>query len=431
MSEEQNETANFDTLSVHGGKSSKENKVNPRAVPIYQTASFEFDSAERARKLFSLDEEGDIYSRISNPTTAAFEERIAELEGGVGALATASGMSAINLIVFTLAKSGDNLVSSANLYGGTYTFFTQSLSRYGIEAKLVENDDPTSFARKIDENTKFLHLETISNPLLEVPELEKIAGVAEDANLPLVVDNTFATPYLCRPFEYGADIVWHSTTKWLNGQGTTIGGIIVDSGDFSWETGDFPNLTKPDPSYHGLNFRERFGDRAFIENARARGQRDLGSSQSPFNSFLNLQGVATLPLRMEKHCENALKVARYLESHPKVSWVRYPGLRSHPTHEIATKYLHGGCGGVITFGVHGGYEAGKTVMESVELVSFLANVGDAKSLLIHPSSTTHQQLSEDEKKSAGITDDLLRFSVGIESPMDIIDDLDSALDKAV
>ncbi len=426
MSGDKQDRPNFNTLSVHGGENSGGGPVNPRAVPIYQTASFEFDSAEHARNLFSLEEEGDIYSRISNPTTAVFEDRVAKLEGGVGGLATASGMSAINLITFTLAESGDNVVSSANLYGGTYTYFTQSLSRYGIEARLVDSDYPGDFVEKIDEDTRFVHLETISNPLLDVPDMEEIARLAREANVPLVVDNTFATPYLCRPFEHGADIVWHSTTKWLNGHGTTIGGVVVDSGNFPWEKGSFSNLTEPDPSYHGLNFRERFGEAAFIVNARARGQRDLGSSQSPFNSFLNLQGLATLPLRMDKHCDNSLQVAEYLEDHPAVSWVRYPGLESHPTHGLASDYLENGFGGVITFGVEGGYEAGETVMESVELISFLANVGDARSLLIHPSSTTHQQLSQEEKESAGITDDMLRFSVGIEDPEDIVDDLERA-----
>ncbi len=420
---------NFDTLAVHGGGHLDGSKLNPRAVPIYQTASYLFDSTEQARRLFSLEESGHIYSRISNPTTGKFEQRISDLEGGVGALATASGMSAINLITFTLAQSGDNVVSSANLYGGTYTYFTQSLPRYGIEARLVNDDDPQKFAELIDGKTKFVHLETISNPLLEVPNIREISHVAHDADLPLIVDSTFATPYLCRPFEYGADIVWHSTTKWINGHGTTIGGIVVDSGNFDWDEGDYPNLTEPDPSYHGLNFRERFGDRAFVENLRARGQRDLGSTQSPFDSFLNLQGVETLSLRMQRHCDNAIQIARYLQDHRKVEWVRYPGLENHPTHELASTYLEHGFGGVITFGVKGGYQAGKSIMESVELISFLANVGDAKSLIIHPSSTTHQQLSDKEKYSAGITDDLLRFSVGIESPDDIIADLEEALQK--
>jgi len=419
----------FDTVAVHGRQQLKNSNLNPRAVPIYQTASFLFDSTEQARRLFSLEESGHIYSRISNPTTLQFEERVADLEGGVGGLATASGMSAINLIVFTLARNGDNLVSSGNLYGGTYTYFTHSLPRYGIEARLIESNDPEKFAKAIDDNTRLIHLETISNPLLEVPDIQEIARVAEHANIPLVVDNTFATPYLCRPFEYGAHIVWHSTTKWINGHGNTIGGMVIDSGHFDWERGDYTNLTEPDPSYHGLNFHQRFGDEAFIQNLQARGQRDLGSAQSPFGSFLNLQGMETLALRMERHCDNAMEIASYLQDHPKVEWVRYPGLKSHPTHELASTYLENGFGGVIAFGVKGGYESGKTIMESVELISFLANVGDARSLIIHPASTTHQQLSDDEKALAGITNDLLRFSVGIESPDDIIADLDRALQR--
>lgn len=416
----------FDTLSVHAGQE-PDSETNSRAVPIYQTASYLFKDADHAADLFALEEEGNIYSRIMNPTNDVFENRMAALEEGVGAVATSSGMSALNTIVFTLVESGENIVSSSNLYGGTYTYFTHSLSRFGIEARLVEDDDPQKFADKIDENTKFLHLETIGNPSLEVPDIETLAEVAHNSNIPLIIDNTFATPYLCKPFSYGADIVWHSTTKWLNGHGTTIGGVVIDSGDFNWEEGNFTNLTEPDPSYHGVNFRDRFGDNAFIANLRTRGLRDLGTNQSPFDTFLNLQGVETLPLRMEKHCENALNLAKFLEEHPKINWVNYPGLSGHPTHDLASKYLEGGYGGIITFGIEGGYQAGKTVIESVELISFLANVGDAKSLIIHPSSTTHQQLSEEEKQSAGITDDMLRFSVGIEDPSDIKADLSQAL----
>ncbi|MFB6290312.1 MAG: O-acetylhomoserine aminocarboxypropyltransferase/cysteine synthase family protein [Candidatus Bipolaricaulia bacterium] len=418
----------FDTLTVHAGQE-PDSEANSRAVPIYQTTSYLFENADHAADLFSLEEEGNIYSRIMNPTNEVLEERMASLEGGVGAVATTSGMSAINSIVFTLAESGENVVSSSNLYGGTYTYFTHSLPRNGIEARFVEEDEPRRFADKIDEDTKFLHMETIGNPSLEVPDIEAIANVAHEANIPLVIDNTFATPYLCRPFEYGADIVWHSTTKWINGHGTTIGGVVVDSGNFDWEEGDFPNLTEPDPSYHGVNFRERFGEAAFIANLRTRGLRDLGTNQSPFDTFLNLQGLETLPLRMEKHCENALELARYLEDHPKVNWVNYPGLSHHPTHELGNKYLDGGFGGIITFGVEEGYQAGKAIVNSVDLISLLANVGDAKSLIIHPSSTTHQQLSQEEKQTAGITDDMLRFSVGIEDPADIKADISQALEE--
>lgn len=430
MNDENKKSPRFGTLAVHAGKEAIEPEVRSCAVPINQTASYLLGDTRRAQRLFALEEEGDIYSRISNPTNAVFEERLSALEGGVGSVVTSSGMSALNLIVFTLMESGNNLVTSANIYGGTHTYFTHSLEKYGMEAKFTEDDSPESFAEKVDDQTRLLHLETIGNPALDVPDVEAIAEVAHKANVPLVVDNTFATPSLCKPFEHGADIVWHSTTKWLNGGGTTIGGAVVDSGDFPWEAGNFPGLTEDDPSYHGVNFRDRFGDEAFITNLRARGLRDLGSVQSPFDTFLNLKGLETLPLRMEKHCKNASTIAEFLRDHSGVSWVNYPGLESHDTHELASRYLEGGYGGVITFGIEGGYEAGVEFMEAVELISFLANVGDAKSLIIHPSSTTHQQLSEEEKESAGITDDLLRFSVGIEDPEDIKEDLDRALEKA-
>lgn len=429
MPDQEKENRNFNTLAVHAGNETGASDTRSSATPIHQTASYLLEDVEEAQKLFSLEKEGDIYSRISNPTNAVFEKRLAALENGVGSVVTSSGMSALNLIVFTLMDNGENVVSSSNLYGGTYTFFTQSLPKYGMEARLVEEEDPGRFADKIDEDTRFLHVETIGNPSLEVPDFEAISEVADEAEVPLVVDNTFATPYLFRPFEHGADIVWHSTTKWLNGGGTTIGGAVVDSGSFDWEVGNFPQLTEPDPSYHGVNFLERFGDAAFIANLRARGLRDLGSAQSPFDTFLNLKGLETLPLRMDKHCENAMEVAEFLEGHPHVSWVNYPGLTSHPGHGLASKYLRNGYGGMITFGVSGGYDAGKELLESVDLISFLANVGDAKTLIIHPSSTTHQQLDAEEKESAGITDDALRLSVGIEDPEDIKNDLNRALSE--
>lgn len=429
MTDSDEERRSFNTLAVHAGQGAGGTETRASATPIHQTASYLLEDVEKAQRLFALEEEGDIYSRISNPTNAVFEERLAALERGVGSVATSSGMSALNLIVFTLMESGENVVSSSNLYGGTYTYFTQSLPKYGMNVKLVEEDTPEAFEQKIDEKTRFLHLETIGNPSLAVPEIRPVVEVAHDVGVPLVMDNTFATPYLCRPFEFGVDIVWHSTTKWLNGGGTTIGGAVVDSGKFDWESGEFPGLTEPDPSYHGINFLERFGEKAFIANLRARGLRDLGSVQSPFDTFLNLKGLETLPLRMEKHCENAQQVAAFLDDHSNVSWVNYPGLSSHPSHDLASKYLENGYGGMITFGAEGGYEAGKGLMESVDLISFLANVGDAKSLIIHPSSTTHQQLSQEEKKSAGITDDMLRLSVGIEDPKDIKKDLERALTK--
>lgn len=424
-----NDKYSFETLAVHAGQEEPDSAMLARAVPIYQTTAYLFENTDHAAHLFSLEKKGNIYTRIMNPTNQVFEKRISVLEGGVGAVACSSGMSAINLIVFTLAQKGENIVSSSSIYGGTFTYFTQSLPRYGIDVRFAQVTKPESFTHLIDDKTKALHLETIGNPALLVSDLEAIAQIAHSANIPLIVDNTFATPYLCRPFEHGADIIWHSTTKWINGHGTTIGGVIVDSGNFPWETGNFPNLTEPDPSYHGLNFREQFGHSAFIQNLRVRGLRDLGPCQSPFHSFLNLIGLETLPLRMEKHCSNALQVAKFLGNHPQVNWVNYPGLEDHPTHELAEKYLHNGFGGIITFGVKGGLEAGKRLIESVKLHSFLANVGDAKSLIIHPASTTHQQLNKEEREAAGITDDLIRLSVGIEDPEDIESDLDQALRK--
>jgi len=423
------EKYSFDTLSVHAGQEEADSETRSRAVPIYQTASFLFEDAEQADRLFSLKEEGNIYSRISNPTNEVLEKRLAALEGGVGSFVTASGMAALNSLVFTLAQEGDNLVSSSRIYGGTHSYFRHSLPRYGIEVRFVEEDRPDDFRQAIDQRTKFLHVETIGNPTLNVPDLEALAEVAHDRHLPLVVDNTFATPSLCRPFEYGADVVWHSTTKWLNGHGTTIGGAVVDCGEFPWTEGDFPSLTEADPTYHGLNFQEEFGKEALIKNLKARAARDLGSNQSPFESFLTLGGLETLPLRMQRHCENAEKLARFLSDHPKVSWVSYPGLENHPTHESAKRYLDGGFGGMIAFGLEGGFQAGQRLIESVELISFLANVGDAKSLIIHPASTTHRQLSKEEREEAGVRDDLIRFSVGIEDFSDIRDDLERALKK--
>lgn len=429
MSEnKESEEYRLSTRAVHGNKE-ESHKHNPSTTPIYQNASYEFEDTEQASNLFSLQEEGYVYSRISNPTAADFERKLSAMEGGVGAKATSSGMAALSLIVFSLLREGDNLVSSSDLYGGTYTFFTHTLPDLGMECRMVEADDLEKMEDEIDENTKFIHLETLGNPSLEVPDFRKIADIAEGANVPLVVDNTFATPYLCRPFEYGADIVWHSTTKWINGHGRSIGGAVVDSGDFDWEKGDFPSLTEPDPTYHGLAFSEEFDEEAFIRQLTHREARDFGTSQSPFDSFLDLMGMETLPLRMEKHCENALKVARFLRDHEKISWVNYPGLKEHHSHDLASKYLENGYGGVMTFGVKGGYEAGKKLIESVSLITFLANVGDTKSLVIHPSSTTHRQLTEEEKEKAKVTDDLIRFSVGIEDPEDIIEDLKMALAK--
>ncbi len=423
----------FETLQVHAG-SKPDATTHARAVPIYQTTSYTFDNAEHAASLFGLREFGNIYTRIMNPTTAVFEERIAALEGGVAALATSSGQAAQFLAISTLAQAGENIVSTSLLYGGTYNQFKVTFPRLGIGVKFVDGDNPKDFAKLIDAKTKALYVETIGNPRLNVPDLETIAVVAHDHGIPLIVDNTFgAGGYLCRPIEYGADILVHSATKWIGGHGTSIGGVIVDSGKFNWGNGKFPIFTEPSPSYHGLNFWEVFGPKgsfgniAFIIRARVEQLRDLGPCQSPFNSFLLLQGLETLSLRVQRHCDNALKFAQWLKDHPQVSWVWYPGLRDHPYHENAKKYLRNGFGGIVVFGIKGGLEAGRKLIDGLELASLLANVGDAKTLVIHPATTTHQQLSEREQKDSGVTPDMVRVSVGIENIDDIIEDFDQAL----
>ncbi len=419
----------FATNSVHAGQE-PDPTTGARAPPIYQTTSYVFDDTDHAASLFGLEEFGNIYSRIMNPTNAMLEERIATLEGGVGALATASGMAAFDLATFILAEAGDNIVSSSALYGGTYTYLTHTVEKRGIETKFVDTLDYDAYAEAIDDDTAFVHLETIGNPALVTPDIERIADIAHDHDVPLFVDNTFATPYLCRPLEHGADLVWNSTTKWIHGAGSTVGGILVDGGSFPWEDGDYPEITEPNPAYHGVNFRETFGDMAFSVVARTRGLRDLGNQQAPFDAWTTLQKLESLPLRMEKHCDNAMAVAEYLEDHEDVDWVNYPGLESHETHENAKEYLEGGFGGMITFGLEGGYDAAETVCNEVELTSMLANVGDAKTLIIHPASTTHQQLTEEEKLASGVTNDLVRLSVGIEDVDDVIADLDRAIEQA-
>ncbi|MCL6628714.1 MAG: homocysteine synthase [Armatimonadetes bacterium] len=416
----------FDTKALHAGQV-PDQATKSRAVPIYQTTSYVFDDTDHAARLFALSEAGNIYTRIMNPTTDVLEKRVAALEGGAAALAVASGQSAETLAILTLAKSGDEVVSSASLYGGTYTLFKYTLGRLGIDVKFAESDDPQDFARAITPKTRCLYAETIGNPKLNVADLETIASVAHEAGIPLIVDNTFATPYLCRPIEWGADIVIHSLTKWLGGHGTSIGGIIVDSGAFDWKNGKFSDFTTPDASYHGLVFSEAFGNLAYIAKARVTFLRDLGPALSPFNSFLILQGIETLSLRMERHCSNALKVAKFLDEHPLVSWVSYPGLPSHPSYRLAQKYLPNGAGGMVGFGIKGGKQAGIKFINSVKLLSHLANVGDAKSLVIHPASTTHQQLTEDEQLASGVTPDFIRLSVGLETVDDIIADIDQAL----
>jgi O-acetylhomoserine (thiol)-lyase len=419
----------FDTRSVHAGQE-PDPATNARAPPIYQTTSYVFDDDEHAANLFALQEAGNIYSRIMNPTNAMLEKRLASLEGGVAALATSSGMAAFDLANFVLAEAGDNVVTSSSLYGGTYTYLTHTAPRRGIETRFVDSTDYDAYADEIDDDTAYVHLETIGNPALDTPDIERVAEIAHENNVPVFVDNTFATPYLCNPIEHGADIVWHSTTKWIHGSGSTIGGVLVDGGTFDWEDGDYPNLTEGHPAYHGLNFRDAFGDAAFAYAARARGLRDLGNQQSPFDSWVTLQKLETLPLRAARHSENALEVARWLDDHDEVSWVNYPGLESHPTHDNASEYLDGGYGGMITFGLEEGYEAGREVCNEVELASMLANVGDAKTLIIHPASTTHQQLTDEEKESSGVLPELVRLSVGIEDVDDIIADLEQAIDAA-
>ncbi|MEH1966595.1 O-acetylhomoserine aminocarboxypropyltransferase/cysteine synthase family protein [Nostoc sp.] len=422
----------FETLQVHAGQEPAPG-TNARAVPIYQTTSYVFDDAEHGARLFALQEFGNVYTRIMNPTTDVFEKRIAALEGGVAALATASGQAAQFLAISTIAQAGDNIVSTSFLYGGTYNQFKVSIPRLGINVKFVEGDEPESFRQAIDDRTKALYVETIGNPQYNIPDFAALAHIAHENGIPLIVDNTFgAGGYLARPIEHGADIVVESATKWIGGHGTSIGGVIVDSGKFDWGNGKFPLFTEPAPGYHGLNFQEvfgpsgSFGNIAFIIRARVEGLRDFGPSLSPFNAFLLLQGLETLSLRVDRHVSNALELARWLEQQEQVLWVNYPGLPNHPYHERAKKYLRHGFGGVLNFGIKGGLEAGKAFINHVKLASHLANVGDAKTLVIHPASTTHQQLSDDEQLSAGVTPDLVRVSVGIEHIDDIKEDFEQA-----
>ncbi len=424
----------FDTVAIHAGQT-PDPTTGSRAVPIYQTAAYNFKSTDHAADLFGLRAFGNIYSRIMNPTNDVFEQRVAALHGGTAALGTASGHAAEIIGLLNVVGAGDSIVSSTSLYGGTWNIFLHTFRKLGIEVRFVETTDTDGFAAASDDTTKAWFVETIGNPRLDVPDLAAIAEAGRALNIPLFVDNTFATPYLCRPFEHGAAVVIESATKWLGGHGTSIGGILVDGGTFDWGGGRHPGFTEPDPSYHGLKFWEVFGDFpglgnvAFGIKARVQVQRDLGASLSPFNSQQFLLGIETLSLRVQRHSDNALAVAKYLEAHPKVAWVTYPGLDSHPTKANADKYLTNGYGGVLVFGVKGGLEAGKKFIESVQLLSHLANVGDAKSLIIHPASTTHSQLSADELERAGIGPDFLRFSVGIEDVNDIIADLEQALEQ--
>jgi O-acetylhomoserine (thiol)-lyase len=422
-------TRGFHTRSLHAGQS-RDPATGARAPPIYQTTSYVFDDADHAADLYALEAEGYVYSRIANPTTRVLERRMADLEGGTDAVATAAGMAALDAATSVLAESGDNVVAAADMYGGTATYLSKMASRRGIECRVVDTLDVSAYEAAVDERTAYVHVETIANPSLRTPDFAAIADVAHANEAPLVVDNTFATPALCRPLEHGADVVWESTTKWLHGSGTTVGGILVDGGTFPWRATDkYPELSGENPAF-GVDFSERFGDRAFAECARQRAVRSLGNQQSPFDAWVTLQGIETLPLRMEKHCENAAHVADFLDAHPAVAWVSYPGLERHETHDLATRYLEGGYGGMVTFGLAGGFEAAKALCESVELASFLANIGDAKTLIIHPASTTHAQLSAEEQRAAGVAPDMLRLSVGIEDPDDIVADLERGLDAA-
>jgi len=420
----------FDTLQVHAGQS-VDPATGARAVPIYQTTSYVFNSTEHAANLFALKESGNIYTRIMNPTTDVFEQRMAALEGGVGALAVSSGSAAITYAILNIAGSGDEIVSASTLYSGTYNLFSTTLPKLGIKTVFVDPDDPENFRKAINETTKAVYIETVGNPGINLIDIEAVAKIAHENGLPLIVDNTFGTPYLIRPIEFGADIVVHSATKFIGGHGTSIGGVIVDSGKFNWaESGRFPGFTEPDPSYHGLKYYEALGPLAYITKVRVQLLRDTGACISPFNAFLLLQGLETLSLRVEKHVSNTKRIVDFLQNHPQVSWVNYPSIKGNKYYELAQKYLPKGAGSIFTFGIKGGINAAKKFIESLEIFSLLANVADAKSLVIHPASTTHSQLSEEEQRACGVTPDQIRLSIGIEDADDLIYDLDQALKKA-
>jgi O-acetylhomoserine (thiol)-lyase len=420
----------IETLAVHAG-TSPDPHTGARQTPIYQTASFVFDDADHAASLFNLQLPGFIYSRLTNPTVAALEERVAALEGGRGGTATASGHAAQILALFPLMQPGDEIVASSKLYGGSLNQMGHSYKKFGWQAQFVDPDDPENFARAITERTRAIFIESLANPGGVVVDIEAVAKIANAAGIPLLVDNTMATPYLCRPLEFGADMVIHSTTKFLSGNGTALGGVVVDSGRFDWFQNDkFPSLSTPAPEYHGLTFAETFGDTAYTLYGHAVGLRDLGACQSPMNAWLTLLGIETLPLRMERHCANGLAVAEFLQAHPAVSWVSYAGLKTDPYHALQQKYLPKGAGSVFTFGVKGGFEAGVAVIETVELFSHLANIGDTRSLILHPASTTHRQLTEEQQIACGAGPDVVRLSVGIENVDDLTADLDQALTKA-
>jgi O-acetylhomoserine (thiol)-lyase len=417
----------FATLAVHGGQS-PDPTTKSRAVPIYQTTSYLFDNADHAARLFALQEFGNIYSRIMNPTVDVFEKRLAALEGGVAALALASGQAAETLAVLTLCRAGDDIVSTTSLYGGTYNLYHHTLPRMGINVRFVDAADYDGMKRAIGPRTKALYAETVGNPKLDVLDIEKLAGIAHAAGIPLIIDNTTPSPALCRPIEYGTDLIIHSATKFIGGHGTAIGGVLIDAGKFDWaKSGRFQEFVDPDPSYHGVSYTQAFGPLAFIIKARVQGLRDTGACMAPFTAFLMLQGTETLHLRMQRHSENGLAVAKYLAGHPRVEYVNYPGLETSPWHALCRKYMPHGAGALLTFGIKGGYAAGKAFINAVKLFSLLANIGDAKSLVIHPASTTHQQLTPEEQRATGTTPELVRLSVGIEDLRDILADLDQAL----
>ena len=420
----------LDTLSIHGGQV-VDDFSKARAVPIYQTSSYVFDNTEHAKKLFALEEDGNIYTRIMNPTQNVFEERIAALEGGVGALATSSGQAAIHLALLNIVESGDEIVASSNLYGGTYNLLNITFKKLGIKVHFVDPSHPDNFKNAITDKTKAVYAETIGNPRIDVLDIEAVADIAHNHNIPLIVDNTFPTPYLLRPFEFGADIIVHSATKFIGGHGTSIGGVIVDSGKFNWDNGKFPGLVEPDESYHGISYTKDVGEAAYITKARVQLLRDLGSAVSPFNVHEFLIGLETLHLRLERHSENALRVAQYLEQHPKVTWVNYPGLENNAYHQLAQKYLPDGQGAILTFGIDGTVDDIAKFVDGLNLFSHLANVGDSKSLIIHPASTTHLQLSPEDQKASGVVPELVRLSVGTENINDIIADLDNGFKESL
>ena len=420
----------FNTRAIHAG-GGPDPTTGARSVPVYQTTSFVFEDTDEAADLFALQKYGSIYSRISNPTVNAFEERMASLEGGIGSVATSSGMSAEFLTAAALVESGDSFVTSSAIYGGTHSMFDVSLGRFGVQARFIEGDELSSYDAAIDETTKFLYTEIVGNPSGSIPDIAGLADVAHSRGIPLVIDATFSTPYLCRPIDFGADIVLHSATKFIGGHGNSIGGVITESGKFDWGNGHFPSMTEPVASYNGLKFWENFGEYAFCTKLRSEQLRDLGASLAPMNAFLLLQGLETLSFRMDAHVANAKAVAAFLENHPNVGWVSYAGLESSPYHDLANMYMPKGPGAIFTFGVKGGREAGAKFINSLQMVSHLANVGDVRSLVIHPASTTHQQLSDDDLSSGGVTPDMVRLSVGLEDLDDILWDLNQALEKAV